>query len=149
MYATWTEHWINGIIATRCDVLRIPAKERKDLIKRTPLEGKCTWLFRLLGVKPIPNAHCARIRVMTDHRNAFVHYKWIGEDSNDEKNINAENQLIQEVKDYEKTIKYMHKYESEYMLHKFSWKSLNITPGSKTSRKKQQKTSSPSQHFLA
>ena len=139
MYATWTEHWINGIIATRCDVLRIPDKERKDIIRKTSLEGKCTWVFRLLGVKPLPKVHCEKIRVMADHRNAFVHYKWIGQDGSDKKNINGENELIQEVKDYEKIIKYMHKYESEYMLDKFSWKSLNNPRAPKNLLNKQQK----------
>jgi len=121
MFAIWTEHWVNGILDVRCDLLRIPEDERKDLIRTTQIVAKCTWLFRLLGVRPIPSIHLARIRMMADLRNAFVHYKWVAHDPDDMRANNEEKRrLLKALKDYEKTIKYLQNYETEQLLHKSS-----------------------------
>jgi hypothetical protein len=76
LYATWAEHWINGLVQTRMESLRHPYETTRSVIRDVRFEGKLTWLVAVLGLPPIPEeARRALVRLAGD-RNEFVHYKW-------------------------------------------------------------------------
>jgi hypothetical protein len=118
LLATWTEHWVNAIVDARCRTMRIPDDERKDLIRSVSLVGKCSWLFRLLGTTSIPRAHLDRIRNLAELRNAFVHYKWQSQDTDEGHTFQKEKALLaRALSDFDKSIKYLQKYETKRLLH--------------------------------
>lgn len=40
------------------------------------INGKATWLIRLLGLPPINRKHLKTISKTSELRNAYLHYKW-------------------------------------------------------------------------
>jgi hypothetical protein len=111
-YATYFEHTLNSIIALKCESKKYEIDIQEQLIRRLSLEDKCTWILRLLELKPINKNHINVIKQISDKRNSFVHYKWKPEpdevgDLDKEKRI--EKDTITSIK---KTIRYLKRYES-------------------------------------
>ena len=78
-YALFFEHTINRIIHHVCtETLRVFPKTAIEVIK-LPLHAKLTWVPELLGLKKFKESHVNVIKKVADDRNAFLHYKWIGE----------------------------------------------------------------------
>lgn len=114
-YATWTEHFINATIRTMCVRKRITHDEITSIIRDVPLRGKATWLLRVLGAPLIPRQHVVRIDRLATARNAFVHYKW--KITSDDVTGQLDRELQSLVVDYEKTVRYLQRYESKKLLH--------------------------------
>src|ERR1700722_1855988 len=52
-YATWFEHWINGVLTRR--LRKLDEDERQQMLWNTSLKGKFTWLLSLIHDSNIPS----------------------------------------------------------------------------------------------
>src|SRR5204863_7312102 len=75
-YATFFEHWINGIIGTAAKWRGVTDKEMMSILREVPLRGKLTWVVRLLNLPRLKPSHVNKLLDLAEHRNAYVHYKW-------------------------------------------------------------------------
>ena len=57
LYATWAEHWLNGLISTVGERRKLRPDEAAQIIRETPLRGKLTWLLTLLGLPRMADRH--------------------------------------------------------------------------------------------
>lgn len=73
-YATWFEHWINGVLLRGIGSLR--EREANQMIRDVSLRGKYSWLLALTHGKRLPERHVKAILQICDLRNEFVHYKF-------------------------------------------------------------------------
>ncbi len=73
-YATWFEHWINGVLLRKLKLLDV--KEANQMIRDVSLRGKYTWLLALIHERRIRRNHLISILRVCDLRNEFVHYKY-------------------------------------------------------------------------
>lgn len=115
-YAIWVEHWLNNLIDIFVLRKRLTNETTKQIIRETPVRAKITWLLKIFEEKPILKRHQDMIMKIMEFRNAFIHYKWIGQKP-DEEDI-KENELIQLISDFEKTVKYLLQYENKQILYK-------------------------------
>ena len=111
-YATWFEHWINGILVR---ILANPGllsrEELKELIRGTNLRVKYECLPQLCSLPRIPATHCAVVNKIAELRNSYVHYKHTPEDVDtwaEEKKRWASN-----LSSVNRTISYLLKYEDK------------------------------------
>jgi hypothetical protein len=109
--ATWMEHWINGFILRRSDHMRLSVEQRNEMLRTVPLAGKCTWLLTILGSRPIAPAHIRHIRQLADERNAFVHYKWVFKDIDEDISATERKRMVRIFDVFEKTVKYLRHYD--------------------------------------
>jgi hypothetical protein len=75
-YATWSEHWLNSLIQTACQQMKLTADSIELIIRDTQFRAKATWVLQLLGLPPISAALLATITELQNLRNGFVHYKF-------------------------------------------------------------------------
>jgi len=108
LFATIVEHSLNSIIALSCIQKNISSVTQKNVIQNTNIIGKCTWLLEILGLPPIIKRHVDNIRIISEKRNAYIHYKF---------QESAENYVIKDNEEFFKkiklTIKYLKNYESK------------------------------------
>ena len=108
-YATWVEHWANAMVAT----FAVRAGQSHDtinaMIRETPFRGKITWLFSLLGLKPLDESRRNLLLELVGHRNCFVHYKWPENDVNSFEHPNPE--LVALIDRMPDCIEYLRDYE--------------------------------------
>jgi hypothetical protein len=109
LYATWFEHWLNGIVFTLGEKHRIGADEIAQIIRDTKFDAKSTWLLRLLGARPIHKNHLKMMRRTSDLRNGFVHYKWKAGA------VEMKKEMKQILSEVEKTVRYLMSYENKYL----------------------------------
>ena len=76
LYATFIEHTLNKIIHLACEEKGIAPKTQTEIIRSVNINAKCTWLFTLLGLKPLKKEHLKTIISISDERNSYLHYKW-------------------------------------------------------------------------
>ncbi len=106
LYATWMEHWINGIIVNACSRCGVGEANTKAMLRDIPLRGKLTWLMPLLGGQEIDDGHVAAVVNLTNYRNGFVHYKWHAaaeDDSGLEKAVERFQATVKHLVEYERT----------------------------------------------
>lgn len=115
LYATWFEHWLNNVIVTTGRKRGLEGEEVFHIIRDTPFRGKLTWIFPLLGLRKLSITHRNAIFKITDIRNSFVHYKWRGKD--DASNEREKKELIDCLANIEKTIKYLRRYENNFIFY--------------------------------
>jgi hypothetical protein len=108
-YALWFEHQLNSITVSLAERLHLTEKELDTLIRETSYRAKCSWLLRILGVKPLSLSHTNAICKLMDLRNAFVHYKWKPENEQIKKEMET---LLEQI---EKTVKYVRSIENKYL----------------------------------
>jgi hypothetical protein len=110
LYATWAEHWLNGLISTAGEWRKLCVEEITQIIRDTPLRSKLTWVLKLLGLPRIADRHRNAVIRLMDLRNGFVHYKWLGKplDSDDQE----EAEIKPAVVGFESTVKYLQTYQS-------------------------------------
>jgi hypothetical protein len=77
-YATWFEHWINGILTRKMHAL--DERQRLQMLREPSLTGKFTWVLALVHGVHISALHLKTIARVAELRNAFVHYKFVMED---------------------------------------------------------------------
>lgn len=108
LYATWAEHWLNGLISTGGQRRNLHPDEIVQIIRDTPLRAKLTWLLDLFGLPRIADRHRNALIRLADLRNGFVHYKWQGKD--DAATNREEAEIEQAVTKFEATVKYLQAY---------------------------------------
>jgi hypothetical protein len=106
LYATWFEHWLNGVVSTLAERKGLQDSEITQIIRDTNFDARITWLLRILGARPISSKHRGVIKKVSELRNAFVHYKW--------KPAKFEDDMKNVLSEVEKTVKYLMAYESKY-----------------------------------
>lgn len=75
MYATWAEHWLNGVLIAALDRQEVDPSEATQILKST-LHAKTGWIWTILYGSSMPTDVRASILRVADARNTFVHYKW-------------------------------------------------------------------------
>ena len=132
-YTMWFEHKINGIVGRLCTKRRLSARVPREVIRRSRMQDKCTWVLRLLGTLEIKPDHVKRVQAVEDVRNAFVHYKWVPDDTGESKQ-RAESAL----RGIEKAVRYFQDRENRLF-----WKSstrrlrkaVRLRPGTRAAKR--------------
>jgi len=109
-YATWVEHWTNWHIhclAVRSK--RLSENQITEMTREVPLRGKLSWLIHALGGNSIAKLHRNAVQRLSDHRNAFIHYKYPSFDSDEYVSVAPE--LKKAVDSFEKTIQYLQNHD--------------------------------------
>lgn len=75
-YATWFEHQINGTLDILLERKEISKQDIDILIRGCNLECKARVLLPLLGFPKFDSRHLNALKRISEHRNAFVHYKF-------------------------------------------------------------------------
>lgn len=75
-YATWIEHWFNRMIAWRLKALKLDDSESREQLMRMSIPQKTGSGWKLLFGAPLDPDLSKGIRMIAEHRNVFVHYKW-------------------------------------------------------------------------
>jgi hypothetical protein len=75
-YATWFEHWLNGMYIAREPMVAVEREEIIRLIRETDLAGKTGHIWHLLFGEKLPGDVVQTILKVAEARNAFVHYSW-------------------------------------------------------------------------
>jgi hypothetical protein len=114
-YATWAEHFFNGLIEVLMSHRGFDQQLTKRVIGGVQFHGKVSWLLPLLGARPISEKHQKVLLTLAKLRNGFVHYKWQYEE------LDTENEQETKLEDVlavlEKTIRYLKRYEDRYILY--------------------------------
>jgi len=76
MYTTWIEHSLNLTLQELARDRSISEIHIQTFLREVSVRAKSSWLFVLLGRKPLSNRVVARIQRLADSRNAFIHYRW-------------------------------------------------------------------------
>ncbi|MBM7845376.1 hypothetical protein [Herpetosiphon giganteus] len=76
LYATWCEHWINGIITSIARRQGQSDADIKRLIRKHNLGDKYTKVLDGLGLPRFDESIREALRALAKQRNDFVHYKW-------------------------------------------------------------------------
>jgi hypothetical protein len=132
-YATWFEHWLNDLINTVGKRLKLTEQEIIQIIRETQFRAKSTWLLRILGLKPINEAHLRRMQSIIDARNSFVHYKWKHVDIDSDNWEKEEQALVSLLNGVEKTVSYLRKLQNKQF---FGGRKRKVLPSLSKSRKK-------------
>ncbi|MFB1054472.1 hypothetical protein [Vibrio diabolicus] len=104
-YATWWEHWINGVLEARLYRKDIIGKEFKQVITSLNNRAKTTWFPKLIELPPFEKDHLDVMTKLADKRNGFVHYKYpVNNDDTDD--------LTEFFKQVECSILYFIEYEN-------------------------------------
>jgi len=112
-YATWFEHWINGVLIRR--LRSIDERETCQMIRDVSLRGKFSWLLALVHGKRIPHRHIKAVLQVCELRNEFVHYKYKMVDV--DKGDDDKNRLKEAQKMAEKAIRYLQKFEEQHFFN--------------------------------
>ena len=128
LYATWVEHWVNGLVRSVCQRRGMPIDDVVEVVRETSLRSKTGWLLRLLGLKPLAPSHRNAILRLAELRNSFVHYKWkpIPEDALEE--LDRSYNAVADA--FPKTVSYLHRYETEQLFGKAKRKLRRTVMGS-------------------
>jgi hypothetical protein len=103
-YVLWAEHFLNGMVLTFAGRRHIPRSDVTQLIRKTDLRDKCTWVLRLLGERALPERHVKRIARMAEVRNSFVHYKW------PEMDDSRQRAVMDVMREFSKTLVFLRRY---------------------------------------
>ncbi len=76
LYATWCEHWINGIITSIARRQGQSDADIKRLIRKHNLGDKYTKVLDGLNLPRFDESIREALRALAKQRNDFVHYKW-------------------------------------------------------------------------
>jgi hypothetical protein len=120
LYATWVEHWINGVLATVADRIPLDKKDRDALLRRPSMDDKLGWVWRFLSLTPLEPVHRGRVKALTDLRNSYVHYKWEGRTP--EAHSQSDEQLRALVAAFPETVAYLDHYRRQH----FDGRALDI-----------------------
>lgn len=108
LYATFIEHTLNFLIQSACFKIGIDSKTITDIIRSVNINGKSTWLIRLLGLRPINPKYIKTILEISEIRNSYLHYKWKPYNSQTHKETDN-------FKKVRELVKYLHTYETKYI----------------------------------
>ena len=112
LYATFIEHTLNKIISIECSYKNIDRKTQTEIIKTNI--GKCTWLFKLLGLPQLKPQYVKMILKISEERNSYLHYKWKPSPdkiSDEDKTEKDKQEKIDKIK---ALIKYLKNYDTKH-----------------------------------
>lgn len=75
-YATWWEHWINGVLESMLYRKEIIGKEFKSIITSLNNQAKTSWFLKLIELPPFEKDHLNVMNMLSEKRNGFIHYKY-------------------------------------------------------------------------
>lgn len=78
-YATWFEHWINGVMHAQGNKLNLDDRALSLLLRTSNLETKFRCFPALLHLPKINEEHLGAILRCGSLRNDFVHYKYLSD----------------------------------------------------------------------
>jgi hypothetical protein len=76
LYATWVEHWLNGILLTRALARKVPYEQAQGLLREASARAKYSWVWTLLDLPPLSLEDLLSLQRLSDTRNQYVQYKW-------------------------------------------------------------------------
>lgn len=76
LYATWLEHFFNGIINLSMIRRSYSPKSITSLLRELRIPTKATALWEICELPPLRENHIKLMERVLNARNAFVHYKW-------------------------------------------------------------------------
>lgn len=117
LFATWVEHWINGLIRNLSFRQQLTQTDIIDIIKGTNNQGKFTWLLKIFNMPEIDNDHRKKAIAIMSERNNYVHYKYKN-DLEDEQSKKKEN-LIKVISDFEETCFYFNEYHKKHIINNY------------------------------
>ena len=114
LYATWFEHWVNGLVIKIGMRKKLSQEMIVQIIRNTNFSGKLTWLLHLFELPAINPTHKKRILKIMEMRNSFVHFKnkFVDMDDHEKKIKDPVRQTLREI---EKTISYLKRYEQRQL----------------------------------
>jgi hypothetical protein len=114
LYATYFEHAVNAVLVTQVRRRYLSKGAVTQMIREVSFAGKIGWLMELMEMKPLNPIHRKRLLKLAEVRNGFVHYKWhaVGE-RNVEPASSDDDPVKRCLKDVEKTVSYLRRYEEE------------------------------------
>jgi hypothetical protein len=114
LYATYFEHAVNALLAMQARRRHFSKDALLQMVREVSLPGKMGWVLELLEMKPINSVHRKRLLKLAELRNAFVHYKWLPKtDSDIALPYGKLDPVTQSLKDVEKTVSYLRRYEEQ------------------------------------
>ncbi|EKF9986047.1 hypothetical protein O1D80_003536 [Vibrio cholerae] len=118
-YATWWEHWLNGVLEVKLYKKDITDKEFKQVITSLNNRAKTTWFLKLIDLPEMKNQHLGVMGKLAEKRNSFVHYKYPPSD-----NLDSKESLREFFIEVEASLAYFIEYESINVYQ--SKRSLNL-----------------------
>lgn len=85
LYATWLEHWLNGVLARQARRFGMTDEDRKQMLRDVSMRAKLGWVFRLFQLPALDAEIVKDFFDVTETRNGYVHYKWSFKELGDEK----------------------------------------------------------------
>jgi hypothetical protein len=76
LYATWVEHWLNGVLLTRSLARKVPYEQAQGLLREASARAKYSWVWTLLDLPPLSREDLLRLQRLSDTRNQYVHHRW-------------------------------------------------------------------------
>jgi len=115
-YATWWEHWINGVIHSKLSAKGVTEKEFKEVIRSLNIRSKCTWFLKLLDLPQLNSEHLKIMDELVERRNQFVHYKYptrpLDEPEDTQQKLEAMFGRIRNAEEYFNNYEHKHIHES-------------------------------------
>lgn len=111
LYATWLEHWINGLIISLISRRNMSEETKIQIVRDTNFRSKFTWLLELLDAPVIEETYFKAVLRASELRNGYVHYKWCPWPDGDSKSLETE--LKTAIDNLEPAIEYLLNYEKE------------------------------------
>jgi hypothetical protein len=102
LYATWLEHFINGLLIRTLSRRGLEYARFKTLIRELRLATKAGALWELAGLPLLDDADIRLVEHVGGLRNAFVHYKWQSPGEDDQGR--QESSIRQAIEDLERLI---------------------------------------------
>ena len=118
-YATWWEHWLNGILEVKLYKKDIKGKDFKNVVASLNNRAKTTWFLKLVDLPEMSNQHLSVMAKLAEKRNSFVHYKYPPSDS-----LDSKESLQEFFAEVESSLAYFIDYESTNVYQ--SKRSLNL-----------------------
>jgi len=112
LYATWFEHWINGLMSHRGRHVPLTQAE-SDCLLFSNLEAKYLSFPAIFGFPRIAQKHLRAILDVAAARNQFVHYKYRSHDINKDSPLKV--RCTQAIKGAESVVRYLFRYERKYV----------------------------------
>ena len=77
LYMLVIEHRVNRIL--RCFFRRQGTDDAHALqiVRKLSVREKSSWLFKMLGLPPMPKDLSSCLNTIEEYRNSFVHFKWV------------------------------------------------------------------------
>lgn len=85
-YALYFEHELNGILHKLLARMDVSDSSRKAIL-RLSFRDKATWLMEILGQQSPAKFLLAYVERLSDERNNYVHYKYLGKDIEAEEDL--------------------------------------------------------------